>query len=119
MKKIFGVSVEFVILLGLLLLLAWIVAVPKFVNGRPAPLNSIFNNLRIIQGAKDQWALERKQPAGAVPTWSDLAPYLGNGKFPRYVLKEKYTINPVGIPPSALAPVKIGTYPAGSTITLD
>src|SRR6185437_10056288 len=102
-----------------ILLLMAAIAIPSRIRSGPGPLNSIFNNLRVIEGAKNQWALDKKQPVGAVPTWSDRAPYLMNGKFPRYVLKERYTLNAVGTPASTNAPVKSGTYPAGSTITAD
>jgi hypothetical protein len=35
------------------------------------------NNLRQIDGAKQQWALEYKKSATDTPTWDDLMPYLG------------------------------------------
>ncbi len=34
------------------------------------------SNLRQIQSAKEQWALESKQPANVLPTWDDIRPYL-------------------------------------------
>lgn len=40
--------------------------------------NSCVNNLRQIDGAKQQWALENKKSAEAAPTAQDLAPYLSN-----------------------------------------
>jgi hypothetical protein len=41
--------------------------------------NTCINNLRQIDGAKQQWALENKKPANAVPTFDDLAPYFKPG----------------------------------------
>jgi hypothetical protein len=87
MKKICGLSIDFLAFLGVLLLLAWIVALPNYVNGGPAPLNKVINNLRVIEGAKDQWSIENKKEKGALPTLSELAPYLdsvpkpGNFRF--------------------------------------
>jgi hypothetical protein len=82
-----------------------------------AALNAIINNLRSIAGAKDQWALETKRGPGAVPTWANLAGYLKNN-FQPDIVNETYTINPVGTPAMAKTPVKLGTYPAGSVITI-
>ena len=57
--------VEIMIVVAIIGLLAAI-AIPNFVKAREnAQLNSIFNNLRIIEGAKDQWALENKKGTAA------------------------------------------------------
>ncbi len=37
------------------------------------------NNLRQIEGAKHQWALEHHKPTNDTPTWEELAPYLKTG----------------------------------------
>jgi len=44
--------------------------------------NSCINNLRQIDGAKQQWALEKNKTLDAVPTERDLLPYLKDGVFP-------------------------------------
>lgn len=36
-------------------------------------------NLSKIDGAKEQWAMERNEPASSSPTWGDLAPADGSG----------------------------------------
>jgi hypothetical protein len=41
-------------------------------------LNDCINNLRQLDGAKQQWALENKKPANAIPTVADIQPYLVN-----------------------------------------
>ncbi len=57
------------------------IALPNFARARQtAQLNACINNLRQIDGAKQQWGLENKKPAGAIPTWDDLKPYLGRGQ---------------------------------------
>jgi hypothetical protein len=57
------------------------IAIPNFVKARQtAQQNACINNLRQIQAAKDQWALEKRKPATAVPTWEDIQPYLGRGR---------------------------------------
>jgi len=53
------------------------------------------NNLRVLDGAKQQWALENNKTATAVPQMTDLAPYL---KFPSLVCPGggTYSLNAVG-----------------------
>jgi len=41
--------------------------------------NFCINNLRLIDSAKQQWALENKKTAADTPAWLDLQPYLGRG----------------------------------------
>jgi len=57
------------------------------------------NNLRLIDGAKAQWALEKQKPAGALLTAADLAPYLKTPALPACPAGGVYTANPVGIAP--------------------
>ncbi len=69
--------VEIMIVVAIIGLLAAI-AIPNFVKARTtAQMNACINNLRQIDGAKQQWALETKQPATASPVQTDLDPYLG------------------------------------------
>jgi prepilin-type N-terminal cleavage/methylation domain-containing protein len=76
------ILVEIMISVAIIGLLAAI-AIPNFVKAREqAQLNSVVNNLRITEGAKDQWALENKQGTGAVPVPTDVAPYMKNNKSP-------------------------------------
>ncbi len=45
--------------------------------GNRLSANACINNLRQLDGAKEQWALEHGKKPGAVVTWKDIAPYLG------------------------------------------
>jgi hypothetical protein len=58
------------------------------------------NNLRQIDAAKQQWALEKNKTDAAVPTAQDLLPYLPGGNFPVCPAGGAYTINAVGELPS-------------------
>src|SRR5438445_4581022 len=108
--------VEIMIVVAIIGLLAAI-AIPNFVKAREsAQLNSIFNNLRIIEGAKDQWALEVKKGTGDSTDLTILSDYLKGGTI-KSVVGETYTTNPVGSPALAVTPVKLGTYAANATIT--
>jgi type II secretory pathway pseudopilin PulG len=56
------------------------IAVPNFVRARTvSQTNLCIDNLRMIDGAKQQWALEQGKTGSAVPAGSDIQPYLGRG----------------------------------------
>jgi hypothetical protein len=57
------------------------------------------NNLRLIEGAKQQWSIDRQKPPGALLTAADLSPYLKTNVLPLCPAGGVYTLNPVGIPP--------------------
>ena len=80
------------------------IAIPNFVKAREtAQMNACINNLRQIDAAKQQWALENNKKAGDVPTAADLTPYL-NGKFPICPSGGTYTIGAVSNAPTCSIP---------------
>lgn len=66
--------------------------------------NSCINNLRQIDAAKQQWALENGKTAYAVPTAQDLLPYFKDGIFPVCPSGGTYTIGAVGEVPGCSIP---------------
>ena len=65
--------------------------------------NACINNLRQLDAAKQQWALEKSKTADAIPTVQDIAPYLkldANGNIPGCPSGGTYTLNAVGELPS-------------------
>jgi prepilin-type N-terminal cleavage/methylation domain-containing protein len=87
-----------VLIIGILLA----IAVPNFVRAREsARSKACISNLKQIQSAKAQWAMENRQPETATPTATDL---YGSGN---YILvtptcpstNAGYTINAVGTDP--------------------
>ena len=55
------------------------IAVPNFVKARTtAQMNACISNLRQIDGAIQQWALDTKQGDTAAVTAADILPYLKN-----------------------------------------
>jgi len=67
-------------------------------------LNTCINNLRQIDAAKQQWALENDKTADAIPPAQDLLPYFRGGIFPVCPSGGGYTINAVGVPPTCSIP---------------
>lgn len=110
--------VEIMIVVAIIGLLAAI-AIPNFVRAREqAQLQTIYNNLRIIEGAKDQWALENKKGTGAaVAAVSSISDYLKGGSVADAV-GESYTPNAIGTEAQADLPsdVSLGTYAASATV---
>jgi prepilin-type N-terminal cleavage/methylation domain-containing protein len=71
--------VEIMIVVAIIGLLAAI-AIPNFVRARTtAQMNACINNLRQIDGAKQQWALEHQATSTAAPGATDVQPYMGRG----------------------------------------
>jgi TolA-binding protein len=57
------------------------------------------NNLRTIQGAKQQWATEHQKPPSALMTQADLSAYLKGSAMPTCPAGGVYTLNPVSVMP--------------------
>ena len=100
--------VEIMIVVAIIGLLAAI-AIPNFVRARTqSQKNACINNLRQIDSAKQQWALEQNQLPTASPVASDIQPYMGRaaaGSLPSCPLDtarafaSSYTINAVNVNP--------------------
>ena len=88
--------VEIMIVVAIIGLLAAI-AIPNFVRARQtSQTNACINNLRIIDAAKQQWALETGQSTTASPSSGNIVPYLGRSGsvMPTCPIAAKtYTIN--------------------------
>lgn len=60
-----------VLIIGILLA----IAVPNFIQARNTSRSrTCIANLRQIEAAKEQWAMENNQGAAATPVWADLTP---------------------------------------------
>ena len=96
--------VEIMIVVAIIGLLAAI-AIPNFVRARnTAQQNACINNLRQIDGAKQQWALDNKQLPTASPASSVLQVYLGRGStgspFPTCPANGSYTVGDLNTAPA-------------------
>jgi prepilin-type N-terminal cleavage/methylation domain-containing protein len=107
--------VEIMIVVAIIGLLAAI-AIPNFVKARAtSQANSCINNLRQIDAAVNEWALEKGKSTGSTaPTLtSDLTPYIklnASGSIPSCPAGGSYTVGVVGATPQE-------TCSLGSTVT--
>src|SRR5215204_1513995 len=71
--------VEIMIVVAIIALLAAI-AVPNFLRARKrSQATRVLEDLRMIDGAKDQYAIETNKTTGATVAWTDIKTYLKTG----------------------------------------
>ena len=95
--------VEIMIVVAIIGLLAAI-AIPNFVKARTtSQQNACINNLRQMDGAIQQWALETKQGASASVATTDITPYIkltSANKLPACPAGGVYTTTTVNATPT-------------------
>lgn len=71
-----------------------------------AAVGTCINNLRMIDGAKQQWALEKNKTANDIPQPQEILPYIpnSNGIFPQCPAGGRYTLNAVSKAPTCSIP---------------
>src|SRR5438552_18476514 len=99
---------ELMIVVGLIALLAAL-ALPNLAKARDnSRLNTIYDNLRCLQGAKDQCALDNNKATGTpVADTTILKDYFRLGGI-KDVMKETYVPNPIGTNAEADLPANAG-----------
>src|SRR5712691_4338042 len=87
---------ELMIVIAIIGLLAAL-ALPNLAKARDnSRLNTIYDNLRTLEGAKDQWALDNNKATGTpVADTTILRDYFRFGGI-KDVMKETYVPNPIG-----------------------
>ena len=88
---------------GVAVCLIWLnVSIRNRLASREPPADtSCVANLKLLQGAKEQWALENKKQPSDVPTVTDIDEYLRGGfKAVRCPQGGTYTLNAVDQPPT-------------------
>src|SRR5437660_4766373 len=94
--------VEIMIVVAIIGLLAAI-AIPNFVRARTtSQQNACINNLRQMDGAVQQWALENKKAASAAVTSANILPYIkltSAGVVPPCPAGGTYAVTTVAVSP--------------------
>jgi prepilin-type N-terminal cleavage/methylation domain-containing protein len=108
--------VEIMIVVAIIGLLAAI-AIPNFVKARAtSQANACINNMRQIDAAVQQFALENHLTTGASVTMNtDLTPYIklnANGSIPPCPAGGSYTVNTVGALPQVTCSLSTTVTPA-------
>jgi hypothetical protein len=102
------VSISFTFAILLIATVMAVIALPNFIQEpNTGPKNNCINNLRLLDAAEQQWALENNKTNSEVPTWSDLKGYLGRGGMVvilKCPLGGKYTLVPVTSKPTCSYP---------------
>jgi competence protein ComGC len=83
------------------------IAIPNFAKARDtAQQNACINNLRMIDGAKEQWALEHRKERYETPPGAQIAVYLSSGSVEALQCPKGgiYTINAVETKPTCSLP---------------
>jgi prepilin-type N-terminal cleavage/methylation domain-containing protein len=109
--------VEVMVTVAIIGLVAGISVPNAFKARETAQLNSILNNLRVIEESKSQWALENRKGTWDIPSDTDLAVYMKGSTMPQAIIGELYFLNDVGTPATATTPVKLGDIGPGGTIS--
>ena len=77
------------------------IIIPNYIKARDTfTQNGCLSNLRLIQTAKNQWALDNHKGATDAPSDKDLLPYLFNRQFPQCPAGGVYVINQVSVSPT-------------------
>ena len=110
--------VEIMIVVAIIGLLAAI-AIPNFIRARTtAQKNACINNLRQIDGAIQQWAMENKKDASAPVVFTDISSYLKNAvtcPSGGTVFSDSYTLNTVADKPVCQKQALIHILPPDTT----
>ena len=103
--------IEIMIVVAIIGLLAAI-AIPNFVHARVASQqNACINNLRQIDGAKQNWALNNNELPTATPDPTLIQPYIGRGSTgtlpfcpadPNEAFATSYNVNNLQLPPTCI-----------------
>ena len=108
--------VEIMIVVAIIGLLAAI-AIPNFVKARAtSQANACINNMRQIDAAVNQWALETHQTTGASVTYpGDLSPYIklnSVNSIPGCPAQGSYTVGTVGAAPQVTCNLSTSVTPS-------
>jgi hypothetical protein len=82
------------------------IVIPNLLTAREGSHNFCISNLRIIDGAKQQWALENHKTNSDIPTWADIKDYIGRhgAELPKCPSGGTYTLGAISNRPTCSIP---------------
>ncbi len=81
------------------------IAIPSFVRARTTSQHhSCINNLRMLDSAKEQWAMAENKNEGDMPDEAGVLEYLWGGGMPVCLQGGTYSLNPIGESPTCSFP---------------
>ena len=81
------------------------IAIPSFVKARStSQSHACINNLRIMDAAKEQWAMAEKKESGDEPDVEGVCQYIGGARLPVCPAGGQYSLNPIGVAPTCSHP---------------
>jgi hypothetical protein len=81
------------------------IAIPSFVNARTtSQKNACINNLRQIDGAKEQWAMVNNKRTGDVAPADEISVYIKGSAIPQCPQGGDYTLGAIGEDPTCSIP---------------
>jgi hypothetical protein len=89
------------------------ICIPNYISNGRSKTNVILNNLRQLEGAKEQWAFEHGKTGAVAVTEQDLAPYL---RELRPVAGEKYILKRLSECPEAQLTHSLEGKPKGTVL---
>jgi hypothetical protein len=92
-----------------------VLAVPNHVSHRTGEVNAIINNLRRLDGAMQQWVIDRGETNSVSVTREDIAPYVKDG-WVKPIAGEEYSLNSFPKPPEARLTRRVQGHPKGTII---
>jgi hypothetical protein len=110
-------TVTFAAFVGLM----WLVCAPNFIRSGTSKTNGIVNNLRRLDGAKQQWALEHHRTGATEVAREDIAEYVGvppHKGWVQAVAGERYTLNLLTESPEAELTRAVDGRPKGTRFRL-
>lgn len=88
--------ITFLLIPFIVVVILFIFALPNFIRARDTTFtNKCINNLRLIQAAKDQYAIENSILPSYIPTKDQIRVYLKNNKLPIEPTGSSYSINAI------------------------
>lgn len=103
-----------ILVLGVLVALLLAVAVANRPTSRHSRINAMVNNLRQLDGAAEQWAIDHDQTGAVLVTEADLTNYLRRSLEP--IAGERYVLRPLPQSPEVVLTREVEGRPKGTVI---